>query len=244
MKNVSVLMVCILAVSLCLMADPALAGPGGKIASTIFESFWGKVLLVALVIIFLPLIILNTIKEKMAEKRTRKDLAFMAKYSDLFDWLSLQQRVKDSFLRVHKGWADEDLSDSSKWMTDWYWQNQQQVYLENWKSQGVKNICDVKKLTKIQPILFQHKNHLNNHEDSKFVVSMTANMNDYLENVKTGEIVEGSKKYKEVKTIWMFTLEEGVWKVSAIEEGETLMSFVKALKDMPPIESTVPTPLS
>ncbi|KZY63542.1 Tim44-like domain-containing protein, partial [Oleiphilus sp. HI0066] len=223
--------------------DPALAGPGGKIASTIYESFWGKVLLVVLFIAFLPLIILNTIKKKLAEKRARKDLAYMTRYSDVFDWLSLQQRFKDSFLRVHKGWANEDLSDASKWMTDWYLQNQQQVYLENWKSQGVKNICDVKKLKTITPILFQHKNHSDNHEGSKLVVSMTANMNDYLEHLKTGEVVEGSKKYKDVETIWMFTLEDGIWKVSAIEEVATLMSFVKAVKDMPPIESTVPTPM-
>ncbi len=239
MKNLSVWMAAVVVMSLCVVADPALAGPGGKIASTIFESFWGKILFGGLVILFLPLIILNTIQEKRAEKRTRKDLAFMTTYSDLFDWLSLQPRLKDAFLRVHKGWADEDLSDASQWMTDWYWQNQQKVYLENWKKQGVKNICDVKKLTKIKPILFQHKNHKNNHENSKLVVSITANMNDYLENIQTGKVVEGSKKYKAVTTLWMFTLEAGEWKVSAIDEAATLMNFVKAVKDMPPIESTV-----
>ncbi|MBT5235529.1 MAG: hypothetical protein HOM18_09565 [Candidatus Marinimicrobia bacterium] len=140
---------------------------------------------------------------------------------------------------MHKGWADENLSDVSQWMTDWYWQNQQQVYLEQWKKQGVRNVCNVKKLTSIKPILLQHKNHDQKHESSKLVVSITAKMNDYLEDINTGKVVEGNKKYKPVTTIWIFILEDEQWKVSAIEESETLMNFVKTSKDMPAIESTV-----
>jgi len=35
----------------------AFAGPGGKIAKAIAETFWGKVILIGLTIFFLPLII-------------------------------------------------------------------------------------------------------------------------------------------------------------------------------------------
>ena len=64
-------------------------------------------------------------------------------------------------------------------------------------------------------------------------------MSDYLQNLETKEIVEGSKEYKSVTTVWIFTLEEDGWKVSGIEEAGTLMQFIKTLKHLPPVESTV-----
>ncbi len=39
--------------------EPALAGPGGKIASAAFETFWGRAILAVLTILFLPLIAKN-----------------------------------------------------------------------------------------------------------------------------------------------------------------------------------------
>jgi len=55
-----------------MVVEPALAGPGGKIARAMFETFWGKLLLAVLVIILSPLILYTVIKEKLAERRARK----------------------------------------------------------------------------------------------------------------------------------------------------------------------------
>jgi len=77
---------------------------------------------------------------------------------------------------VHSGWEKEDLSDVSGWMTDWYWQNQQLAHLEKWKRDGLVNICDVKKITNIKPLLFVHRNHGQEHEDSMVVISIEAKM--------------------------------------------------------------------
>jgi hypothetical protein len=239
MKRYVPIVISLIIVSVVFVAEPAFAGPGGKIASAVYESFWGRVLFVFLFIAFLPLIVLNSIKRNIAERRARKDLAFLTRHSDLFDWLTLQQRFKDSFARVHSGWQDENLADVSSWMSDWYWKNQQQVYLDKWKKAGLVNICDVKKIQNIRPILVSHKNNDNNHLDSKIVVSITAKMNDYLQNIETKKIVEGSKEYKAVTTIWIFTLEDNGWKVSGIEESASIMQFVKMQKNLPPIESTV-----
>ena len=82
-----------------------------------------------LTIIFLPLICLVIFQEKLAERRARKDLGYMASINGKFDWLTVQERVKDCFYRVHSGWDDENLSGVSEWLTDWYWQNQQLVHL-------------------------------------------------------------------------------------------------------------------
>lgn len=234
-----VLYVLLTAILLMMLAEPALAGPGGKIVSAAFETFWGRVILVILTIFFLPLITYVWFKEMVAERRTRKDLRFMAAYSAKFEWLKIQERAKDCFYRVHSGWEKEDLSGVTQWMTDWYWQNQQQVYLDRWKREGLVNICDVKKITHIKPLLFVHRNQGAEHEDSMLVISIEARMKDYLQERASGKVVEGSKRYKEVETIWSFTLENAEWKVSDIEEGSMSISYAKLVKDLPKIESTV-----
>ena len=86
--------------------EPGLAGPGGKIARAAFETFWGRVVLGILTIVFLPYITYVVVREKLSERRARKDLRFMAKYNSLFEWLKLQERAKDCFYRVHSATPD------------------------------------------------------------------------------------------------------------------------------------------
>jgi hypothetical protein len=236
MKKIITFVVCM---SLLFIAEQALAGPGGKIASAAFETFWGRVALGGLVIVFLPLIIYSMVTEWLAGRRAMKDLRFMAGHSDAFDWLRIRERAKDCFTRVHAGWEDEDLSDAAEWMTDWYWQNQQLTALDKWKKAGLVNICEVKKITNIKPLLFVHRNKGAEHEDSMIAISIEAKMTDYLENRATGEVVEGSKNLKEVERVWTFTLQNGEWVVSDIEEGNMSTAIAKLAKDLPPIESTV-----
>lgn len=233
------LMTVIVIVIMLMLVEPALAGPGGKIASAAFETFWGRVLLGILTLFFLPLIIYTLIREKLSERRAMKDMRFMAAYDPKFEWLKIQERAKECFYRVHSGWEKEDLSGVSNWMTDWYWQNQQLAHLEKWKKEGVINVCDVKKISHIKPLLFVHRNSGQEHEDSMVVISIEARMKDYLQDRGTGKIIEGSNKYKEVETIWSFTMDEGEWKVSDIEEGSMSLTYAKLAKDLPEIETTV-----
>ena len=219
--------------------EPGLAGPGGKIARAAFETFWGRVVLGILTIVFLPYITYVVVREKLSERRARKDLRFMANYNSLFEWLKIQERAKDCFYRVHSGWQKEDLSEVSNWMTDWYWQNQQLAHLDRWKREGLVNICDVKKITKIKPLLFVHRNQSEEHEDSMVVISIEANMKDYLQNRNTGKLAEGSKRYKSVETIWTFTLANSVWKVSDIEEDSMSLEYAKLVNELPQIETSV-----
>jgi hypothetical protein len=239
MNQKTIILAVLVVTTIFLLTDPALAGPGGKIAKAAFETFWGRVALGALTIIFLPLITYVMLREKLSERRARKDLRFMASHSSMFEWLKIQERAKDCFFRVHSGWENEDLSDVKEWMTDWYWQNQQMLHLEKWKKEGLKNICDVKKITNIKPLLFVHRNHGEEHEDSMIVISIEAKMKDYLEAISTGKVVEGSKRYKEVETIWSFTMDNGQWKVSDIEEDSMSLAYAKLSKDLPKIETTV-----
>ena len=238
----SVLLGLFLVVGVALLSvEPAFAGPGGMIAHTAFETFWGRVLFGLIVVILFPVILYVLFMEKRAERRTRKDLRFLANYTHnpLFDWLVIQQRAKDCFFRVHASWENEDLSQVSEWMTDWYWQNQQMAHLDRWKREGLVNRCTVKKITNIRPLLFVHRNYDANHEDSMLVLSISARMRDYLQERNSGKVVEGSKRIKEVETIWTFTLEDKHWKVSAIEEGRMSLSYAKLVKELPAIHTTV-----
>jgi|GEM_PF-3657415 len=81
-------------------------------------------------------------------------------------------------------------------MTDWYWQNQQLVYLEKWQREGLVNICDVKNINHIKPLLFVHRNQGAEHEDSMVVLSIKAKMQDYLQEQATGKVIEGSKNIR------------------------------------------------
>ncbi|ARU55692.1 MAG: Tim44-like domain-containing protein [Pseudomonadales bacterium] len=239
MKQVMVVGVVVIVVLALTAVEPAMAGPGGKIARAAFETFWGRIILGILVLVFLPLITYMAIREKLAERRARKDLRFMAGYSAIFDWLAVQARAKDCFYRVHSGWEQADLSGVSGWMTEWYWQNQQQVHLERWEKEGLVNVCKVKKIRNLKPLLFVHRNQGEAHQDSMVVISIEAHMQDYLMHKGTGKVVEGSKRFKDVETIWSFTLEDGVWKVSDIEEDSMSMVYTKMVSELPDIESTV-----
>ena len=239
MKLSYLLTATLLLVGLTVLTEPVLAGPGGMIAKAAYETFWGKLVLALLVIIFMPLIVYVHVRESLAKRRAHKDLRFMAAYSPEFDWLNIRTRAKECFFRVHSGWRDEDLSNVSEWMTNWYWQNQQMVYLDQWKRDGLQNICNIKVIADVRPLLFVHRNQGREHENSLLVVIMEADMQDYLQERETGKIVEGSKKYKLVETVWSFTMQDGVWKVFDIEDGTMSTAYAKLIKELPPIESTV-----
>lgn len=240
MKKYIAPLIIIIAITLLITIDPALAGPGGKFARTIFDSFWGKVALVALTIIISPFLIYVIVQERMAYRRTVKDLRFMALNDpSLFDWLTIKQRTKDCFTRIHLSWEEEDLSEASKWMTDWYWQNQQITSLNKWKKEGLINICKVRKIKKITPLLFLHKNDGAEHANSMLVISITARMKDYLKDKETGKLIEGHRHYKDVETLWTFTLIDNVWKVSDIDIASDTLEYTEMAKNLPDIKETL-----
>ncbi|MEH6624827.1 MAG: TIM44-like domain-containing protein [Motiliproteus sp.] len=222
-----------------LMTEPVFAGPGGMIAKVVWSSFWGKVLVILLALIFLPLIIWSFIDEYRSEKRSRRDLAYMASHHPAFQWLPLRERIQDCFYRIHVAWHHQHTDQAADCMTLWYQQNQQQVYLDRWAEQGLVNHCDIKRICTIKPILFVHRNQGTDHQNSALVVSVTARMKDYLADKESGKVVEGDKKFKEVETIWTLVLEDDSWKVSNIEEASTLFDYLKLRNQLPEIESTL-----
>lgn len=218
----------------------AFAGPGGKIARAVAETFWGKVIVVGITIFFLPLIIYMLLKEHRAKKRVINDLKVLARVSPDFDWIKLRKRIQDCFYRVHAAWEKSDVSAAHEWMTEWYWQNQQMVYLDRWERDGLVNICEVDKINYIKPIMFAFRgDNKKPGEGSELAVLIEAKMKDYLERTSDGKVVEGSRKKKDVERVWSFTYEDGKWVVSNIDEGFNSLEYIEMMKTVPKIEEAI-----
>ena len=215
-----------------------LASPGGKIIKEIFDSPLGKIILILLVIIFLPLIIYSQAKEFIGIRKTRKDLKELSRINpDYFDEISLRNRMTDIFTRVHKAWSNEDLDECKEFMSNWYWQNQQVVYLDKWKEENIENICNVKRVNSIAP-LHLRINESENYEGSRIMMKIEANMEDYLRDKSTKKIVEGKVGYKDVETVWTISLNEGNWKVDNIEQSEMTLRYAKMENILPTVNTT------
>jgi hypothetical protein len=215
------------------VAEPVFAGPGGKIASAMFRTFWGKVVLAVMIIVFLPFILYVWLKESLAERRTLNDLSGLSSISSHFDWLSLRDRITDCFYQVHSAWHREDMSEASEWMTDWYWRNQQIVYLDCWAREGLINRCRVKEICDIRPLFLAYRNENGDHNGSRIAVAISASMEDYLARRDNGKIAEGKKGFTDVETVWTFILKDGKWLTANIEASDMSLSYAKLTNELP-----------
>ncbi len=217
------LLICII----CFQVSEILAGPGGKIAKAIFTSPLGKVVLLILTIIFLPLIIYGVAREYFGIRKTKKDLKQLALIRPgLFDEITLKNRITDVFTRVHKGWSGENLEECSEYMSDWYWQNQQIVFLDKWKEINLENICNVKRINSISPLHMRITNEPD-YEGSRIMFKIDANMEDYLRNRDSRRVVEGKEGFRDNETVWTLVLANGKWKVDNIEQSEMTIQYAK-----------------
>ena len=217
---------------ICLFAIEAWAGPGGKIAKALFTTFWGKVLLIVLTIIFLPFILYSRIRQYFKVRRTMAILQQLAARDRHFDWMSLKNRVTDIFTRTHRAWGKEDMSEVSSFSTSWYWQNQQLVHLDRWKEQGLVNKSELRKINSLMPLFVRHSG-LPGAEDSILVVGIDANQEDYLMQRDSGLVVEGKKGFQDVETVWSFRLHQGEWLLDNIEQLEFWLSYVRMPNEVP-----------
>lgn len=203
-----------------------MAGPGGKIAKSLSDTTAGKVIVVVLFIVLFPFVVYKFMADTLRYKRTSADLKKLGMHDRQFEWLTLKNRITNVFTRVHRAWEKKDLADVSDFMTDWYWQNQQIVHLDKWEEQGLVNVCEVREISSIKPIYIQ-KTNLAKSEGSRVVVSIDANMEDYLARKSDGKVMEGIKGFKDRTTVWTFIMEDGQWKVENIEAQTQLSSYLK-----------------
>ncbi len=134
--------------------------------------------------------------------------------------------MTDIFTRVHNAWSERDLDNCENYMTLWYRQNQQIVFLDNWDNRNMMNICTIEKINNIRPIHLRLSNN-KNFDGTRIMYLIDANMEDYLVSKEDSSVIEGKKGFKDVETVWTLKLEEGNWKVDNIEQSEMISSYMK-----------------
>ncbi|VXB58426.1 Tim44 domain-containing protein [Maribacter litoralis] len=212
--------------------DPMYAGPGGTVVKAIFKTWWGKVLLSILGIIFLPLTIYVYFREYFAVKNCKKQLLELGKRNKDFSWLNLDKNVRNIFNRVYIAWNNQDLKEASSYISHWYWQNQQLVHLDEWKKENLRNVCKVDGIKSVKP-LYLEISEQENLEGSRIAFLITANIMDYLKNNDTHKIVQGSNKYDDEEKIWVMEYTDGQWVLDDIQDGQLSLAFAKTKNIIP-----------
>ncbi|WP_299315118.1 hypothetical protein [uncultured Aquimarina sp.] len=213
-------------IGLLFFIDPIYAGPGGVIAKGLFKTWWGKILMLLLFIILLPFIIYIKSVEFFKVKKTKKQLVEIGLKNKNFSWLNLEKNFSNIVTRVYAAWGDEDMSEVKEYVNHWYWQNQQLVHLDKWKSNNLKNICNLQKINKIRPLYIELTNN-SNYEGSKVVISISATIEDYLINKDTQKVIEGKRGFQDESHIWVMEYTEGRWLLDDIRNGDLSLAFAK-----------------
>lgn len=230
--NKKQLLLTLLIIAFLFWVDPIYAGPGGYIAKGLFKTWWGKILMVALAIILLPLLIYIRIVEYRKSRKIKKVLQRIAVKNKEFSWMQLEKEFSNIIRRVYNAWTNEDMGEVKSYVNNWYWQNQQLVFLEQWKRENLKNVSKLKVIDTLKPLYLELTEN-ENREGSRIAVLVQVDAEDYLMERDTQKIVQGAKGYQNLEYIWMFEYTAGKWLLDDIKEGNLSLQFAK-LKDVIP----------
>jgi hypothetical protein len=226
MKRNHILGIILLVVVLLIFVDPVYAGPGGAIAKGLFKTWWGKLLMIVLGIILLPLILYIRFREYLSVRKNKKELLRLSTVNKDFRWSNLQKIVKNAFERVYIAWDKENMEEVSSYVSSWYWQNQQLVHLDEWKRNNQKNVCKLHLMGTIKPLHLEITDE-DNLEGSRIAFIISADIEDYLIDRDTKKVVYGKKGYQNEEHIWIMEYTEGKWLLDEIRDGSLSLAFAK-----------------
>ncbi len=206
--------------------DPVYAGPGGTVAKAFFKTWWGKLILGLLTIIFLPLIIYIRLIEYRKARKIKKILTQLSVKHKNFHWLQLQKEFKNIIQRVYNAWSNENMSEVKEYVNHWYWQNQQSVFLDQWKRENLKNVSHLREIEKIRPLYLELTDEPNL-EGSRIAIAIDVVAEDYLIDRDTNKVIQGKSGYESLEYVWFLEYTEGKWLLDAIEEGGVSLEIAK-----------------
>ena len=182
-------------------------------------------------------------RQKWAERKVLKDLKFMAEKSGRFSWEHIKLRASDCIYRFHAPWREKDEQDIELWMTTSYWQKYKGPFLEKLKNEDLINICNIKDIMQLRPIYFLHRNVGGRDEKSTIVLSVIARVQNYLAASSSGELIEGSKDFQDIQTVWCLELVNGVWLIEDVQESDVISNYINKIRELPEIEETLLKPV-
>ena len=183
------------------------------------------------------------IKSKLREARVIKDLQFMAQHSHYFEWPKLKMRAIDCFYRHHGPWGQEDIGDVPLWMTEAFWEEHKvQKMLKSDQDQYL-NVCNVQSVSNVKPLLFAHHNLGGKDEGSRIVLAITAKMQNYDVDKRTGKVVKGAESFRNVTQVWTLELVNARWVISRVEDEKAADAYISSVNSLPAIEDTLLKPV-
>lgn len=186
----------------------------------------GKTNLGLLTIIFLPLIIYIRLIEYRKARKIKKILTQLSLKHKNFHWLQLQKEFKNIIQRVYNAWSNENMSEVKEYVNHWYWQNQQSVFLDQWKKENLKNVSNLREIEKIRP-LYLELTEEPNLEGSRIAIAIDVVAEDYLKDRDTNKVIQGKAGYESLEYVWFLEYTEGKWLLDAIEEGGLSLEIAK-----------------
>ena len=216
---------------LCVMIFPefSIAGPGGFVKAAA-RTFWGKVVIFALIIFFAPLVIWYLLSRTISIRRTKKHLKQLSKIDSNFDWMQIKERVTEVFYWVHSAWDQKNMELAKDYVEDWYIRNQQMI-IDKWEREGIMNIVSHVKIKSINPLYVSY--NPNEPSKNRIVLEIDAEMRDYLVDIASSKVVKGDKTLGDMSTVWSFIFKNNKWTLSMIEESDTVMDYLSETNDVP-----------
>lgn len=211
------------------------AGPPRlSVVSAVRSHYWGILFLIS------PSVLRVFVSERLASKRARRDLAFVAQRSQHFTLMRLQSRLIACIERAGAGWHDADASDALLWLTPWYWHKREREDLRIQAGLGLRRVSQSRKIRVVRPLVFIHRNDSQQaHENSRVVFKVRAHTREYAESLSTGTVMEGSKTWKQSESLWTLTFNKGMWRVSSVEKATRSLDYAMLRRELPPIEDTL-----
>lgn len=124
------------------------------------------------------------------------------------------------------------MKEVKEYVNNWYWQNQQLVFLDYWKKNNLKNVSRLITLEKVNPLYLEFTEN-EDLEGSRIALVISVEVEDYLLDLDTNKIVEGKKGFQDLDYVWIFTYENGKWLLDEIREGKYSLAFAKQLNVIP-----------
>lgn len=145
-------------------------------------------------------------------KDTKRIIRRLKRLDSSYSDSNLQKRVEETYFKLQEAWTKMDVNISKEYMSDNIY-NIHNTKLSWMRIKYKRNILENIQLISATPVSIKHYK-----DNSKDVVwfNIHGSMIDYIINVNTNDILEGSTKRKSFTEFWKFIKVEDKWVIDKI----------------------------
>ncbi len=211
------------------------AGPHLKkmdLSNSALSPYVGYMLVLIVLCILLPVAFFLFFNRQFKSIKTIYLLRRLAKKDQNFHWPALKKHCSDVFGKIHQASGGNNQTAAAAFCTTSFWETEQRNNFERWSAEGMKHRDQVSTIKYLSPVLLRHTGQPGA-EDSIVVVNIKAKVEDYFEDAKTGEMLEGRKGFQNIEDFWTFQLIQGKWLLHNIEPSEFKSVYLNLRNEVP-----------